>query len=122
MNSTEFYGRYISENAAKRCVAHNVLWSSAMDLQVKLVNDGLMANYESPESAHTLPLWAQYQKQAYGTTYEPLAIVYNKRLLPPVKCRRRAPTSSSCCRRQAASSRARSRPTTSRNRVWASTT
>ncbi|KAH0440122.1 hypothetical protein KCU90_g2882, partial [Aureobasidium melanogenum] len=80
MNSTELYNRYISENAASSTSA-DVLWSSAMDLQVKLVNDGLMASYESPE-AKQLPQWAQYQKQAYGTTYEPLAIVYNKRLLP----------------------------------------
>lgn len=52
-----------------------------MDLQVKLVNDGLMASYDSPESPN-VPQWAQYQKQAYGTTFEPLAIVYNKRLIP----------------------------------------
>ena len=80
MNSTELYNRFISENAANSTSA-DVLWSSAMDLQVKLVNDGLMASYESPE-AKQLPQWAQYQKQAYGTTYEPLAIVYNKRLVP----------------------------------------
>lgn len=80
MNSTELYNRYISENAASSTSA-DVLWSSAMDLQVKLVNDGLMASYDSPESAN-LPQWAQYQKQAYGTTFEPLAIVYNKRLIP----------------------------------------
>ncbi|WP_323121379.1 ABC transporter substrate-binding protein [Burkholderia alba] len=80
MNSTELYNRYVSENAAKSTSA-DVLWSSAMDLQVKLVNDGLMASYDSPETA-SLPQWAQYQKQAYGTTYEPLAIVYNKRLIP----------------------------------------
>ncbi|MBN3819455.1 ABC transporter substrate-binding protein [Paraburkholderia sp. Se-20369] len=80
MNSTELYNRYISENAADSTSA-DVLWSSAMDLQVKLVNDGLMASYDSPESTH-VPQWAQYQKQAYGTTYEPLAIVYNKRLIP----------------------------------------
>ncbi|KVG29621.1 ABC transporter substrate-binding protein [Burkholderia diffusa] len=80
MNSTELYNRYISENAASSTSA-DVLWSSAMDLQVKLVNDGLMASYDSPESAH-VPQWAQYQKQAYGTTFEPLAIVYNKRLIP----------------------------------------
>ncbi|WP_454873465.1 ABC transporter substrate-binding protein [Paraburkholderia xenovorans] len=81
MSSTELYNRYISENAASS-ISADVLWSSAMDLQVKLVNDGLMATYESPETKQ-LPQWAQYQKQAYGTTYEPLAIVYNKRLLPP---------------------------------------
>ncbi|WP_423368742.1 ABC transporter substrate-binding protein [Burkholderia sp. LMG 32019] len=80
MNSTELYNRYISENAASSTSA-DVLWSSAMDLQVKLVNDGLMASYDSPESPN-LPQWSQYQKQAYGTTFEPLAIVYNKRLIP----------------------------------------
>jgi iron(III) transport system substrate-binding protein len=80
MNSTELYNRYISENAAHSASA-DVLWSSAMDLQIKLVNDGLMASYETPEAAQ-LPAWAQYQKQAYGTTFEPLAIVYNKRLIP----------------------------------------
>ncbi|GAB3629963.1 ABC transporter substrate-binding protein [Pandoraea terrae] len=79
-NYTELDNRYISENAANSTSA-DVLWSSAMDLQVKLVNDGMMASYESPEAAH-VPQWAQYQKQAYGTTYEPLAIVYNKRLIP----------------------------------------
>lgn len=79
MNSTELYNRFISENAASSTSA-DVLWSSAMDLQVKLVNDSLMAAYDSPETKN-LPAWAQYQKQAYGTTYEPLAIVYNKRLL-----------------------------------------
>lgn len=80
MNSTELYNRYVSENAASSTSA-DVLWSSAMDLQVKLVNDNLMARYDSPE-AKNLPQWAQYQQQAYGTTYEPLAIVYNKRLVP----------------------------------------
>ncbi|WP_273919867.1 ABC transporter substrate-binding protein [Burkholderia pseudomallei] len=79
MNSTELYNRYVSESAAKSASA-DVLWNSAMDLQVKLVNDGLTAAYDSPETPH-MPQWAQYQKRAYGTTYEPLAIVYNKRLI-----------------------------------------
>ena len=80
MNSTELYNRYISENAASSTSA-DVLWSSAMDLQMKLVNDGLIASYASPE-ASSIPQWAQYQQQAFGTTYEPLAIVDNKRLVP----------------------------------------
>ncbi|MCD2476555.1 extracellular solute-binding protein, partial [Staphylococcus aureus] len=37
MNSTELYNRFISEAAAGGGSA-DVLWSSAMDLQVKLVN------------------------------------------------------------------------------------
>lgn len=81
MNSTEIYNRFISENAASSASA-DVVWSSAMDLQVKFVNDGYAASYASPEAAN-LPSWAHYQQQAYGTTYEPVAIVYNKRLLKP---------------------------------------
>lgn len=79
MNSTELYNRFISEAAAGGGSA-DVLWSSAMDLQVKLVNDGFAASYASPEVAN-LPGWAHYQGLAYGTTFEPIAIVYNKRLL-----------------------------------------
>ena len=52
-----------------------------MDLQVKLVADGYALAYESPEQP-SLPEWADWKDQAYGTTAEPLAIVYNKRLVP----------------------------------------
>ena len=51
-----------------------------MDLQIKLANDGGALAYASPEIPH-LPAWAVWKTEAYGTTYEPLAIVYNKRLL-----------------------------------------
>ncbi len=79
MNSTEVYNRFISERAANAGSA-DVLWSSAMDLQIKLVSDGGALTYASPEIA-ALPAWAVFKNEAYGTTYEPLAIVYNKRLL-----------------------------------------
>src|SRR5664279_6437945 len=79
MNSTEVYNRFISERAAGAGSA-DVLWSSAMDLQMKLVSDGGALTYASPEISH-LPSWAVWKDEAYGTTYEPLAIVYNKRLL-----------------------------------------
>jgi iron(III) transport system substrate-binding protein len=52
-----------------------------MDLQVKLVNDGQAATYASPE-IKALPKWAVWKDQAFGTTYEPIAFVYNKRLVP----------------------------------------
>src|SRR6188472_1367122 len=48
MNSTEVYNRFISEKAAGAGSA-DVLWSSAMDLQIKLVNDGGALAYASPE-------------------------------------------------------------------------
>jgi iron(III) transport system substrate-binding protein len=79
MNSTELYNRFISERAAGGGSA-DVLWSSAMDLQIKLVNDGNALTYASPEIA-SLPGWSVWKNEAFGTTYEPIAIVYNKRLL-----------------------------------------
>ena len=79
MNSTEVYNRFISEKAANAGSA-DVLWSSAMDLQIKLASDGGALAYASPEIAN-LPSWAVWKNEAFGTTYEPLAIVYNKRLL-----------------------------------------
>jgi iron(III) transport system substrate-binding protein len=79
LNSTELYNRFIAEAAAGS--TGDVLWSSAMDLQVKLVADGRAETYVSPEIAH-LPKWAVWQNQAFGTTYEPITFVYNKRLVP----------------------------------------
>ena len=80
MNSTELYSRFIAEVAAGSGTA-DLLWSSAMDLQVKLVAEGNAATYASPEIP-SLPKWAVWQNQAFGTTYEPITFVYNKRLLP----------------------------------------
>jgi iron(III) transport system substrate-binding protein len=80
LNSTELYNRFIAEIAAGAGTG-DLLWSSAMDLQVKLVADGNALTYASPEKA-SLPEWADWKDQAYGATAEPLAIVYNKRLVP----------------------------------------
>jgi len=79
MNSTEMYNRFIAESAANQGGA-DVMWSSAMDLQVKLVDDGQAMKYRSPEAAK-LPQWAVYKDQAYGTTFEPAVMIYNKRLV-----------------------------------------
>jgi len=79
-NSTELYNRFISEAAAGGGTA-DFLWSSAMDLQVKLVNEGYGQDYVSAEQA-SLPAWANWKNQAYGTTAEPIAFVYNTRLVP----------------------------------------
>ncbi len=79
MNSTEMYNRFIAEVASGQGSA-DVMWSSAMDLQVKLVDDGQALAYLSPEAAN-LPSWAVYRNLAYGTTYEPAVFIYNKRLV-----------------------------------------
>jgi len=81
MNSTELYNRFVSE-AAAGAGSGDVLWSSAMDLQIKLASDGYTQAYASPE-APKLPSWAVWKNEAFGTTYEPIAFVYNKRLLEP---------------------------------------
>ena len=79
MNTNELYNRALSERAAKTPSA-DVLWSSAMDLQAKLAADGYALAYRSPEARH-LPPWAVSRNELYGTTYEPVVIAYNKRLL-----------------------------------------
>jgi iron(III) transport system substrate-binding protein len=80
LNSTELYSRFIAEVAAKEGAA-DILWSSAMDLQIKLVNDGYAQAYASPEKPN-LPAWAIWKNEAWGTTAEPVVMVYNKRLMP----------------------------------------
>ena len=79
MNSTEVYNRFISEVAAGGATA-DVLWSSAMDLQIKLAAGGYAMPYKSVEVGK-IPGWAAWKDMAYGTTFEPAAFVYNKRLV-----------------------------------------
>jgi iron(III) transport system substrate-binding protein len=80
LNSAELNNRFLAEVAAQRAVA-DVLWSPAMDLQMKLANDNHAASYRSPE-ARFLPEWAVWRDVAYGTTFEPAVIVFNTRWVP----------------------------------------
>lgn len=80
IGSVELYRRFQSETQAGGRSA-DILWSSAMDLQIKLVNDGYAQAYESPERP-ALPEWAVWKNEAYGITAEPVVFVYNRRLLP----------------------------------------
>ena len=74
--SVELYASFLSEGGK----AADVLWSSAMDLQIKLVNDGHALRHESPH-APKLPRWAVWKHEAYGTTYEPVGVAYHRKLL-----------------------------------------
>ncbi len=65
---------------AKNVVATDVIWSAAMDMQIALVQDGLAAQYRSPE-ARNIPSWAEWGGAAYGVTYEPVVLAYNTKLL-----------------------------------------
>jgi iron(III) transport system substrate-binding protein len=73
------YRRFIREVSAGRPSA-DFIWSSAMDLQEKLINDGFSRAYASPEMP-ALPAWAHWQDLGYGVTLEPVAFVYNSRYL-----------------------------------------
>jgi len=73
------YRRFKREIAAGQPSA-DFIWSSAMDLQEKLINDGLSMPYETPEMQY-LPAWAHWQDLGYGVTLEPIAFVYNRRYL-----------------------------------------
>jgi ABC-type Fe3+ transport system substrate-binding protein len=59
----------------------DLLISSAMDLQVKLANDG----YAQQASVGTqgLPNWAIWRNEIFAFTLEPAVIVYNKDILQP---------------------------------------
>jgi len=81
LQTTALYNRFISEVAAGSGSA-DVVWSSAMDLQLKLANDGYAQAYESPETKN-LPSWAVWDSKAYGITFEPIVFVYNKDSLTP---------------------------------------
>ncbi len=51
-----------------------------MDTALKLATE-YAEQYASPE-VKQLPDWAVWQQKAYGTTYEPVVFIYNKRLIP----------------------------------------
>ncbi|MBB4860422.1 iron(III) transport system substrate-binding protein [Novosphingobium chloroacetimidivorans] len=83
LGSTALYRRFVTEKRDRRPSA-DLVWSSAMDLQAKLINDGYAQAYQSPEKP-ALPATAVWKNMGYGVTAEPVAIIYNKRLVPPAQ-------------------------------------
>ena len=81
LHSSDLHDRFLAEVASGGVTA-DLLWSSAMDLQMKLANDGYAQVYASPEARH-VPAWATWKNEAFGTTHEPLVFVYNKDLVAP---------------------------------------
>ena len=79
--SNELTAQFLQDVAAGRPTV-DILISSAMDLQFKLVNDNFARAYESPQKPH-LPDWAVWKDQAYAITAEPIVFVYNRALMPP---------------------------------------
>ncbi|WP_198680269.1 ABC transporter substrate-binding protein [Cupriavidus agavae] len=82
LNTVALHERFLAESGAGTPAPGarhaDVLWSTAMDLQIKLVNDGYAQRYDSPERGG-LPGWAVWREEAWGTTFEPAVIVYNRR-------------------------------------------
>lgn len=79
LESGTLYRRFLAETRTGKPTA-DLVWSSAMDLQVKLINDGFAQAYASPEKP-ALPAAAIWKNMGYGITAEPVAIVYNRRLI-----------------------------------------
>lgn len=80
LSSATLFNTVIADSRMKRPGA-DLLWSAAMDLQTKLVNDGYAQAYASPEKPN-LPAWAAWKNEAWGTTAEPVVFAYNRKLMP----------------------------------------
>ncbi|WP_183862286.1 MULTISPECIES: ABC transporter substrate-binding protein [unclassified Rhizobium] len=76
MLTGEIYDRIVRETDAGKRTA-DFAFSSAMDLQVKLSNDGYAQVSNLPMSARW-PKWANWRNTAYALTFEPAVFVYHK--------------------------------------------
>jgi len=79
LQSNEIYRRVVARSRAGQPSA-DLVWSSSMPLQAKLVNDRYAQAYASPEKPH-LPPYAVWKNEAWGITAEPVVVAYNRRLL-----------------------------------------
>jgi iron(III) transport system substrate-binding protein len=59
----------------------DLVFSSGMDLQLKLANDGYAQPVQVPE-ARRWPAWANWQDTAFALTFEPAVLVYHKPAFP----------------------------------------
>jgi iron(III) transport system substrate-binding protein len=72
--------RVISETDAGQSTA-DFVFSSAMDVQLKLANDGY-GKPVAPDAAQNWPAWAKWQDTAFALTFEPAVLVYHKPSFP----------------------------------------
>jgi len=80
--STQQLYRDTVERAARPAVKSgpDLVISSAMDLQTKLVNDGYAQTHVSPET-RSLPAWANWRDEVFSIGTDPIVMVYNTRRL-----------------------------------------
>ncbi|CUI39286.1 ABC transporter substrate-binding protein [Cognatishimia activa] len=74
VTSTAELNRIVRENPS----GYDVVISSAMDLQLKLANDG----FAKELTVDGLPDWAKWRSSLFAFTTEPAAIVMNKKAFP----------------------------------------
>lgn len=72
IGSRELYQQAVSGNLADV----DVLISSAVDMQMRLANDGYALAYQSVHTQR-LPSWAVWRSEVFGFTFEPVVLVYN---------------------------------------------
>lgn len=83
------YNDLLSGEIAERVVAEtdsghptaDFVFSSAMDAQVKLANDGYARRIDVPESV-AWPRWANWRDMAFALTFEPAVLIYHKSAFP----------------------------------------
>jgi iron(III) transport system substrate-binding protein len=75
MLASEIAARVIAETDAGQASA-DFLFSSAMDLQLKLANDGY-GQVVVVKEARDWPTWAKWQDTAFALTFEPAVLVYH---------------------------------------------
>lgn len=71
-SSTELFNAIYSEGEV-----FDLAISSAMDLQVKLANDGKAIKYMSPEISH-ISDWAHWRNEVFAFTWEPAVLLISK--------------------------------------------
>jgi iron(III) transport system substrate-binding protein len=80
LQSNEIADRVIAETDAGQATA-DFVFSSAMDLQVKLANDGYARAVDVPQAADW-PEWANWRDTAFALTIEPGVIVWHRPSFP----------------------------------------
>ncbi|WP_107851873.1 ABC transporter substrate-binding protein [Oceanimonas marisflavi] len=78
-NSQQLYQRFLEEG---RDSPADLLLSSAMDLQLKLVNDGHARPWHS-DRTDALPAGVHWRHELFALTVEPVVMVFNRDLLGP---------------------------------------
>lgn len=74
MGSRELYEQAVAGKLAQA----DILISSAVDLQIRLANDGYALRHVSSYTDQ-LPPWANWRSEVFGFTFEPVVMVYNPR-------------------------------------------